>query len=641
MDSTSAPQPDHDTRDSFDYADYKPTTRQTFCVGISPISTISAALDDVWDPEQLAKRLVTNVYEKEILGARARYPDEENSSNGVLALPNGMESQNKASAISPRGKDGIRRRLYNEFARPILATATTKATLRRIMLHWGKAEVADKHHIVLNSNVFSEDGKIDSRNSVMWQHSECEGIGLDELHHQVAQLQERSSGLQGSETGLTHRLLERVKSLHERLFVGGSFLNPTAIRYDLHDTSRYGIDRCSMFVNFPYFTLKKAQQRLRCDRGDSRHPTRTLLQSRYRLNDTTERDKSQAIRMLDAGSLRNCIEAPKADSTHLTQKVVGELIYVPQLWALIMGRDHMVTTGPISDQALQGSAIVIREDADRCTLVRISFKNHGMPEEITYPREQCASWFGLLNKHQQIRNALVASLNKDENKPEAKDCLLRIGQHTLNERTWASVLRSADGEILKLWMENPYEAVNDAGSYSDSEKQVSEIDGDSWSEAENTPYPSSSSFTPLNPVPVVKPFLAWPVVDDFGETNKSSEHVRIKRFLNLIYGSLPATCRQTHTVQGTQVATGGNSPRSGRDTKGVICISGSRREDAEDFRYNEPHDESACCIEREMLQESNTLLTYFIPEKYEENFEPIQLFWGAVRELKVRNNLIL
>lgn len=99
MDSTSAPQPDHDTRDSFDYADYKPTTRQTFCVGISPISTISAALDDVWDPEQLAKRLVTNIYEKEILGARARYPDEENSSNGVLALPNGMQSQNKASAI--------------------------------------------------------------------------------------------------------------------------------------------------------------------------------------------------------------------------------------------------------------------------------------------------------------------------------------------------------------------------------------------------------------------------------------------------------------------------------------------------------------------------------------------------------------
>ena len=54
--------------------------------------------------------------------------------------------------------------------------------------------------------------------------------------------------------------------------------------------------------------------------------------------------------------------------------------------------------GPIDDTNLQGSSFRLQDmapaqEARRCAFVRISFRNQGSPEELTYPRDQCASWF--------------------------------------------------------------------------------------------------------------------------------------------------------------------------------------------------------------------------------------------------------
>lgn len=53
---------------------------------------------------------------------------------------------------------------------------------------------------------------------------------------------------------------------------------------------------------------------------------------------------------------------------------------------------------PIDDTALQGSSFRLQDmppaqEASRCAFVRISFLNQGSREELTYPRDQCASWF--------------------------------------------------------------------------------------------------------------------------------------------------------------------------------------------------------------------------------------------------------
>jgi len=477
--------------------------------------------------------------------------------------------------------------------------------------------------------------RIESQNSVIWQHSNYEDISLNELETLVAQL--NPSGLQDSEIGLTRRLLKRVKLVTERAFVGGSFLAPTAIRYDMFDASSYGRDKRCMFLSFPYFAVAKAQQRVTFRKGDSRHPTRTILQPRYRLNETVESDNSQCIRMLDAASLNSCIKAPLAETSHLTQRVTDELIYVPQMWALILGLDHMVTAGPISDQSLEGSAIKLREDVEpniphKCAFVRISFMNCGMPENVTYPIDQCASWFGLLNKHQQVRNAL----KQGKSKALAKDYPLRIGGRELDSTIWASVQRSVDGEILRLWMETPKQlkvTVKDAdGDESSKERQVSGADEGSLIEARPTSSSPSGDFRILDPVPVVRALLAWPVVDDFGETDNCPVEVRTKRFLNAIYGSLAAVCAEANVALGES---GGRGLESERSARPKISVEGRTARAVDDLGYERSYGESEPSIEQQVWWETLRLFNYFMIREHDAYSAPIRLFWGAVYELMV------
>ncbi|KAL8827034.1 MAG: hypothetical protein Q9191_003431 [Dirinaria sp. TL-2023a] len=629
----------HDPRDDFDYQDWQPSAYPTFCIECPPISPVAAENDDPEANEQGMKRLVTNIFEKMIQGTRARYPDEQDHPNGVLAPPD------RGLSVSAKGKRGRPPRLYDESAANLYARSIDETTLYRIMLHWGKKD-ADTQHLVLNADEASKDRKIDSQNSVIWQHSNLEGIKLDTMELLVREMRKRSSGLQGSEIGLTGHLLKKLKTSYEHAFVGGSFLTPTAVRYDMIDSSRYGVDKCYIFLNFPYFTVKKAQQRFGFDKGDPRHPTRTILQSRYRLNKTTEKDKSQCIRMLDAGALKSCIEAPTADTTKLTRKPIDELVYVPQMWALTMGQGHIVTTGPISGQALQGSTIAVREHvtadvSNRCVLVRISFKNRGMHEEVTYPREQCASWFSLLSKHQQIRNALKPG----EEQAAPKDYPLYIGDYILEAQTWASVQRSADGEILELWMETPKQSKTAAKHTENGsgleEGQVIETIDDLWSEPGPTSRIATPRFKALDPVPVVQSFLAWRVVDDFNVVNQQPALTRTKHFLNVIYGSLTAICVKKETNVRGQITVHSRSLGSEPSNDQKICICGSGRKDAGDLGYNKLQPESESCIEQEFLSESAKLFTYFIPQEYEEASKPVQLFWGSIRELRQRRPLYL
>ena len=58
----------------------------------------------------------------------------------------------------------------------------------------------------------------------------------------------------------------------------------------------------------------------------------------------------------------------------------------------------MITMGSINDIALQGSSFKLQDspparEVRRCAFVRISFLNQGSPEELTFPRDQRASWF--------------------------------------------------------------------------------------------------------------------------------------------------------------------------------------------------------------------------------------------------------
>lgn len=175
--------------------------------------------------------------------------------------------------------------------------------------------------------------------------------------------QAKCQGLQESEIGLTRRLLKRVRKKAERAFVGGSFLAPLALRYDILDASKYSVDKCCIFLAFPYFAVGKVQPRKPFIKGSLEHPVRTLLQSSYRLNDTAERDRFQSVKMLKKEILTSCIDASEPDLAQISRHVKEELIYVPQLWVLVLGLDKMITAGPISDSALQGKSIKVKDQA--------------------------------------------------------------------------------------------------------------------------------------------------------------------------------------------------------------------------------------------------------------------------------------
>lgn len=61
------------------------------------------------------------------------------------------------------------------------------------------------------------------------------------------------------------------------------------------------------------------------------------------------------------------------------------------------------------------------------------------------------------------------------------------------------------------------------------------------------------NFEELHSVPLVRPFLAWIVLDDFGNQHQSSPDVKVNRFLSAIYHSLSATCMSQNSVSGPQI----------------------------------------------------------------------------------------
>lgn len=150
-------------------------------------------------------------------------------------------------------------------------------------------------------------------------------------------LQCQSQGASKGQRGLTRRLLKRVRKNAERDFVGGRFLTPLALRYDNQDVSRYTVDKTCIFFTFPYFLLANPALRKHFEQGDSRHPSRTLLQSHYRLNKTIDRDEDQCISLLKDDTIASLIDAPYKPKRLWSSHTDDHLVFVPQFWGIIDG----------------------------------------------------------------------------------------------------------------------------------------------------------------------------------------------------------------------------------------------------------------------------------------------------------------
>lgn len=147
----------------------------------------------------------------------------------------------------------------------------------------------------------------------------------------------QSQGVNKGQRGLTRRLLKRVRNTAEREFVGGRFLIPLALRYDNQDISRYTVDKTCIFFSFPYFLVAKPGLRRHFDKGNERHPPRTLLQSHYRLNKTVDRDEDQCISLLRDGAIASMINKAHKVKQFRLSRAIDDLVFVPQFWGIIDG----------------------------------------------------------------------------------------------------------------------------------------------------------------------------------------------------------------------------------------------------------------------------------------------------------------
>ena len=207
---------------------------------------------------------------------------------------------------------------------------------RHIALSWKLGRKDTKLILELNlaaPQTKSKDEVLPKR--VLWQHNEQRLLGINKLEEEIVKCQSR--GLSESEIGLTKRLLGRVRSTSEKSFVGGKYLVPTALRYDNQDVSRYTVDKTCIFFSFPYFLVADSSFREYAAKGKEEHPPRTLLQSRYRLNKTIERDEKQCIRLLDGKGVTSSIAVQAGDEISIPAKGTQHLVYVPQLWGVIIG----------------------------------------------------------------------------------------------------------------------------------------------------------------------------------------------------------------------------------------------------------------------------------------------------------------
>ncbi|KAL8753758.1 MAG: hypothetical protein Q9184_005330 [Pyrenodesmia sp. 2 TL-2023] len=618
-------------------------------------SQISADPGDAPDPDQLRHQLEHTIYERENNGNRATLPkvakqaDRLNAVSKAIAASqsanpatNGKEhktlrlgvqsgpTDEESNAASPPSKSGTGGKKHkNSLLGVQYGAADKKTTLRRVMLDWGDddGQESDVQPSVLNVTVEAPAARVDSQNSVIWQHSDLEDIKLDELNILVARM--KDVGLEENVAGLSKRLLNRVRLVTEREFVNGSFLTPKAMRYDMHDASRYGHNKCCIFVSFPYFAVNEAQERCLFKKGDARHPVRTLLQSRYRLNETVDKDESQCIRTVGSAALKSCIRnASKDDIERLNRSAHTELIYVPQMWALVMGLDHMLTAGPISCEALLTSALVLNDNSrvnkgHKCTFVRICFLNDTMFEEVTYPRDQCASWFGLLNKHHEIRSILP----QGKREPSSKQYPLLVGDQILSDVTWASIQRTSSEPVLRLWMEIPklpkVKVRHVDGGSGPQEQQINDIEEDASEQPGFTSLNAGARFEELGRIPVVKAFLAWRVMDDYGDVNDCAVDVQAQRFLDDIYELLAAKCVDDPRVPRHLPVQGGPSTVAKRGPTPKLDIHGKTLEDVREMLSTAPATEEMS-FRKEILIEYEELFRYFIPGELDQGSAPEQ-----------------
>ena len=222
-----------------------------------------------------------------------------------------------------------------------------------------------------------------------WKHIQNDGMTLGQFYQEVM----RTPGLGDDDLALVGRLLNKVRNTSEKKFVHGRYLKPITLVYEGEDTDSSAsypseerrVPKIATFVSLPVFTIS-CPKRHDSTKDFEGHPVRALLQSRYRLESTKRRDKEQVI------TKTTSIREQLAHESHV--------VHVPQIWALMINNNTIITCAALDASVLRGETIKLMSytaaQLDEATW-SIHFTD-ARGKDFYLPLRFCKTWFDLVRQ---------------------------------------------------------------------------------------------------------------------------------------------------------------------------------------------------------------------------------------------------
>ena len=377
--------------------------------------------------------------------------------------------------------------------------------------------------------------------------------------------------------------------------------------------------------------------------------------------------------------------------------------------------DTLITSGPLNDRCLLGSAIKSEHHMPpptefQLSLVRILFYCGSRLEDLIYPVSQCNSWFvslyittmnflvlaekgqGLLNKRQQILELLGNEEDATKSDGEPKRSVIDGGVQKPSERdnltsdneakanradklksrdiskagavdkeqrippskrssmssdaghaktakykfwyedecpvpvaisinNWASVLRSGrHKEVLNVWMRE------------DSTSTTVQLTMDNILRGPSNPVETERGDASVPSL--IKPFLTWPIVDEFGESDPLDVDDRCERFLRAFVLDLPVPVIMSRDERAKRPK---QASKQRVAAKASISIDGKTLTEVRSEIKADGDDPLAV----EICDKFERVLGFFLPASYGTKFvsDSLRLYWGAVSVITVRQLL--
>ncbi|KAK2760286.1 hypothetical protein FQN54_002354 [Arachnomyces sp. PD_36] len=272
--------------------------------------------------------------------------------------------------------------------------------------------------------LYRKDATMDNQpTQFSWVHMQNAARSFDEFTRFASSV----PGLADEDVALILSLLKKVK-LNEKAAYSGKYFEPMVLRCDGQDPSSIDdtSERSAAFICYPYCSTETMGTPSTSSDDQSIHHTRSLLQTFYNLESTTKRDLEQVVRKTG--------QFPK-----------DHIVYVPQLWTIILNSRIVITSGPVSPFHASKHSLRILDcpkpqTASSPSVIRVTDHRQRV---FFLPAEHCKTWFALTDK------ILHHCLTEDE--LHRYECeLLTSDNKAIKSGDWQTLINSHNSTILSL-----------------------------------------------------------------------------------------------------------------------------------------------------------------------------------------------